>query len=98
MILCFRFEGKSNNNPMVGALMTPDCIKGVEALISKRTMFNISDENIYVFGRQGSENTHFEGYHSIREIIELSGVPNPSLYMSCKLRKYVATELRWMNT
>lgn len=102
LILCYITGKRQRKVPMI---IPKEITPSIDMLISKRSYFNISPSNPYVFAVPKTLQT-YKGWHCLDEISRAAQVKRPDLITSTKLRKTVATsiqhldmseaEIRWM--
>lgn len=71
-------------------------VLAIQKIISVRHCFPIEKENNYLFARANSE-TFFNGYEAISEVVMRADLENGHKITSSKLRKYISTEMVWLN-
>ncbi|KAL3283998.1 hypothetical protein HHI36_018168 [Cryptolaemus montrouzieri] len=84
-------EGKGSKH--VAILFPPYIQTYVEELIIARRHC-VSDTNEYLFANPNTQNRWLSGYHSVKKLVQESGIENPSLFTSTRLKKQIATILQ----
>ncbi|XP_065208305.1 uncharacterized protein LOC135837082 [Planococcus citri] len=90
-------KGKSSKNEIVYAILPINCVAAIEKLLEARGKFEGLENNDYVFAQLGSNNFHIPGPKTIRNIAIRAKVKPVEAFTAGKLRKYIATDMVWMN-
>jgi hypothetical protein len=85
-------RGKSTRGiRKVFIILTPDMVSGINYLLSRRKLVDVSNQNPFLFARR-SDITPLDGCEAMRTITNLCPkLEKPETIRSTKLRKYLAT-------
>ncbi|KAL1516207.1 hypothetical protein ABEB36_000126 [Hypothenemus hampei] len=68
----------------------------IKILLDIRDLY-IPKENKYLFANPNTLDKYLSGYHSVKKLADRSGVTNPTMFTSTRLRKQIATILQVLN-
>jgi len=91
--LCNRLklvEISGKRNQTVPVLLTPDAVRGIDAIVAIRDTVGIDPQNLFLFARCTGLNS-VDPFAAIRKVAQCAGAARPELIRGTKLRKYMAT-------
>jgi len=83
-------EISGKRNQTVPVWLTPDAVRGIDAIIASREAVGIDPQNLFLFARCSGLNS-VDPFAEIRKVAECAGAARPELIRGTKLRKYLAT-------
>lgn len=89
--------GKSTRNPIVMAFLMPNCTQALNKILQARTKFKGLSNNKFMFATYGDRKHHVKGYDAIKNVVKLSGASATKGFTAANLRKYITTEMVWLN-